>query len=50
MAQRGVPPFNGVGWIDIALTFNHIAVGAFLCCRDTTSCSMQSGIARSPMS
>jgi hypothetical protein len=40
--------FNGVGWIDIALTLNRIAVGAFFMLSDITSYLTQSAIARSP--
>ena len=34
--------FVGVGWTDIAMTLNRIAVGAFFMIRDITSCSTQS--------
>jgi hypothetical protein len=30
-----------IGWTDLAITLNRIAVGRSLCCRDITSCSTQ---------
>jgi hypothetical protein len=37
--------FNGVGWTDIALTLNRVAVGMFFMFSGTTSYSMRSAIA-----
>ena len=41
--------FSGIGWTDIALTLNRIAVGMFFIFQGTTSYSTRSAIARSPM-
>ena len=41
--------FVGVGWTDLAITLNRIAVGHFLCCRDIISCSTQSATVQSSM-
>jgi hypothetical protein len=41
--------FSGIGWTGIALTLNRIAVGMFFIFQGTTSYSIRSAIARSPM-